>query len=256
MVKNFNPPGGVRAARPLGSKTPNFIISWSNRHPSYFWPSTSYCLNIASHASCPSFFSLSSRHLTCLFSIQSFLQHLSLSEIRTKTNHQLRHSQPSISSLPRCTLVSLSSQQPSPLSTFLPCPCSTTCTIHVGRLTSHLQPCVCLTSSCRTLCLRHRHARHFRIFTTSSNYSPCTVSAWRQRHRCLWLGLMAISPTTFSYPWSHVSHLMFTMCRHSTTLSPLGPFLFTFPPFLCTPLTTFNSNVSDSIDLRYSSKCI
>src|SRR6266404_6805446 len=175
----------VRAAWPLGLKTPNFIISRSDRHPSYFQPSTSYRLNIASHASCPSFFSLSSHHLTCLFSIQLFLQCLSLSEIGTKTNHQLRHSRPSISSLPRCALVSLSSQQPSPLSTFLPCPCGTACTIHVGRLTLHLQPCVRLTSSCRALCLGHRCTRHFHIFTTSSNYCPCTVSVQRQHHRCL-----------------------------------------------------------------------
>ena len=136
-----------------------------------------------------------------------------------KTSRQLRRSRPSISSLPRCALVSLSFQQPSPLSTFLPCPRGTACTIHVNRLILHLRPRVRLTSSCRALCLGHRRAGHFRILATLSNCSPCTVSVRRRHHRCLWLGLVVTSPTTFSYPRSRASRLMFTTCRHSSTPS-------------------------------------
>ncbi len=118
----------VRAAQPLGSKTPIFRLSQSRpgTATSLFEPSTSYRLDIVSRASCLFFLLSSSRHSLSL-PIQSFLQFFLISpvvcKLKIRINHQLRRPRPSTRHLPRCALVSLSSQQPSSFSTLLLCPC-------------------------------------------------------------------------------------------------------------------------------------
>jgi len=117
----------VRAARPLGSKTPIFRLSQSRpgTATSLFEPSTSYRLDIVSRASCL-FFLLSSSRRSLSLPIQSFLQFLQISpvvcELKIRIIRQLRRPRPSTRHLPRSALVSLSSQQHSSFSTLLPCP--------------------------------------------------------------------------------------------------------------------------------------
>ena len=136
-----------------------------------------------------------------------------------KTSCQLRHSRPSISSLPCSALGSLSSQQPSSFSTLLLCPRGTRLyhshrPINLAPLTSCSPNQLLLRSMSRA-----QARRTFSYLCYLSNCSPCTVSARRRRHRCLWLGLVVTSPITLLYPWSRASCLMFTTRRRSSTPS-------------------------------------